>query len=607
MYNTRKITDDLTWIGANDRRLALFENVYPLPKGVSYNSYILKDEKTVLLDTVDMSVCSQFLENLEYELEGRNLDYIIVNHMEPDHASVLQIIAEKYPTAKIVCNAKTVGMIKQFFNFDIDARAQVVKEGDTLNTGRHTLTFVMAPMVHWPEVMVTYDVTDKILFSADAFGTFGTVSGNLFADEVNFKEEWLEDARRYYTNIVGKYGPQVQTLLKKASGIDIKMICPLHGQVWRNKINWFVEKYQKWSTYEPEEETVLILYGSIYGNTENVAEILATKLANKGVKDIKMYDVSKTHFSYIVAEAFRCSHIVIAAATYNAGIFSNMETVLNELKSHNLQNRTISIIENGTWASTVAKLTKESLSGLKNITYLEPVLTIKSAMKQNQMETLDTLVENITKSIVIRQENTNPMMNISYGLFLAISKDKDNRDCGCIINTVNQITSKPNIIAISVNKKNYTCEVIDSLGKFNISTLTEEAPFSLFKQFGFCSGRDTDKFADCNYSYRTENGLLALNKFSNTTISAKVIDKKEFESNIMFIAEVENAEIISSVPSVTYEYYQKNIKPVERPKEKKVGFVCKICGYIYEGWELPPDFICPLCKHGVEDFEPLQN
>ena len=607
MYNTRKITEDLVWIGSNDRRLALFENVYPIPNGVSYNSYILKDEKTVLLDTVDISVCSQFLENLEYELGERDLDYVIVNHMEPDHAAVLQIIADKYPNAKIVCNAKTVGMIKQFFNFDIESRAHVVKEGDTLNTGRHTLTFVMAPMVHWPEVMVTYDVTDKILFSADAFGTFGALSGSLFADEFNFEEEWLDDARRYYTNIVGKYGPQVQALLKKASNIDIKMICPLHGPVWRNKINWFVEKYQKWSTYEPEEETVLILYGSIYGNTENVAEILATKLANKGVKDIKMYDVSKTHFSYIVAEAFRCSHIVIAASTYNAGIFSNMEIVLNELKSHNLQNRTISIIENGTWASTVAKLTKESLASLKNITYTEPVVTIKSSMKQNQMEVLDNLVENILKTVVVRGKNTNPMMNIGYGLYLATAVDTDNRDCGCIINTLNQITSKPNIIAISVNKKNYTCEVIDKKGKFNISILTEETPFSVFKQFGFCSGRDTDKFADCNYSYRTDNGILALNKFSNTTISAKVIDKKEFDTNIMFIAEVENSEILSDVPSVTYAYYQKNIKPVERPKEHKVGFVCKICGYIYEGWELPPDFICPLCKHGAEDFEPLQN
>ena len=607
MYNTRKITEDLIWIGSNDRRLALFENVYPIPNGVSYNSYILKDEKTVLLDTVDISVCSQFLENLEYELGERELDYIIVNHMEPDHAAVLQIIVDKYPNAKIICNAKTVSMIKQFFNFNVEERAQVVKEGDILNTGRHTLTFVMAPMVHWPEVMVTYDTTDKILFSADAFGTFGALSGSLFADEFNFEEEWLGEARRYYTNIVGKYGPQVQTLLKKASNIDIKMICPLHGPVWRNKINWFVEKYQKWSTYEPEEETVLILYGSIYGNTENVAEILATKLANKGVKDIKMYDVSKTHFSHIVAEAFRCSHIVIASSTYNAGIFSNMETVLRDLKSHNLQNRTIAIIENGTWAPTVAKLTKECFASLKNITYIEPVVTIKSSIKQNQMEILDNLVENILKTIVVRGENTNSMMNIGYGLYLATTVDSDNRDCGCIINTVNQITSKPNIIAISVNKKNYTCEVIDKKGKFNISILTEETPFSLFKQFGFCSGKDNDKFADCNYSYRTNNGILALNKFSNTTISAKVIDKKEFDTHIMFIAEVENSEIISDVPSVTYAYYQKNIKPVERPKEHKVGFVCKICGYIYEGWELPPDFICPLCKHGAEDFEPLQN
>lgn len=605
MYNTRKITDDLVWIGANDRRLALFENVYPIPNGVSYNSYILKDEKTVLLDTVDMSVCSRFLENLEHELNGSPLDYVIVNHMEPDHASVLQIIANKYPNSKIVCNAKTVGMIKQFFDFDIDSRVMIVKEGDTLNTGRHTLTFVMAPMVHWPEVMVTYDVTDKILFSADAFGTFGALSGSIFADEFNFTEEWLDDARRYYTNIVGKYGPQVQALLKKASNIDIKMICPLHGPIWRNKINWFVEKYQKWSTYEPEDNSVLILYGSIYGNTENAVEILATKLADKGIKNIKMYDVSKTHYSYIVSEAFRCSHIVIATVTYNAGIFGNMETVLNEFKSHNLQNRTVAIIENGTWASTVAKLAKETLSGLKNMTFIEPALTLKSTMKETQMEAMDILVNEISNTVVIRHENTNPMMNIGYGLYLANAVDENNRDCGCIINTVNQITSKPNIIAISVNKKNYTCEVIDKTGKFNLSTLTEETPFALFKQFGFSSGREVDKFENCNYTYRTENGVLALNKFSNTTISAKVIDKKEFDSNIMFIAEVEKADIISDVPSATYAYYQKNIKPVERPKEKKVGFVCKICGYVYEGWELPPDFICPLCKHGAEDFEPL--
>ena len=365
MQNTRKITKDLVWIGANDRRLELFENVYPIPKGVSYNSFLLKDEKTVLLDTTDIAVCSQFLENLKYELDGKKLDYIIVNHMEPDHAATLQIVAEKYPEAVVVCNAKSLSMIKNYFDFDIDSRVMVIKEGDTLNTGKHTLTFVMAPMVHWPEAMVTYDVTDKILFSADAFGTFGALSGSIFADEFNFTEEWLDDARRYYTNIVGKYGTQVQALLKKASTIDIKMICPLHGPIWRNKIGWFVEKYQKWSTYEAEEQTVLILYGSIYGHTENAAEIIATKLADKGVKNIKMYDVSKTHYSYLVSEAFRSSHIIIASATYNAGIFSNMETVLTELKAHNLQNRTVAIVENGSWAPNSGKLIKEMLESMK--------------------------------------------------------------------------------------------------------------------------------------------------------------------------------------------------------------------------------------------------
>ena len=377
MQNTRKITEDLVWIGANDRRLELFENVYPIPKGVSYNSFILKDEKTVLLDTTDIAVCSQFLENLEYELNGKKLDYIIVNHMEPDHASTLQIVAEKYPEATVVCNAKSLTMIKNYFDFDIDSRVMVIKEGDTLNTGKHTLTFVMAPMVHWPEAMVTYDLTDKILFSADAFGTFGALSGSIFADEFNFTEEWLDEARRYYTNIVGKYGTQVQALLKKAATLDIKMICPLHGPVWRNKIGWFVEKYQKWSTYEAEEQTVLILYGSIYGHTENAAEIIATKLANKGIKNIKMYDVSKTHYSYLVSEAFRCSHIIIASATYNAGIFSNMETVLLELKAHNLLNRTVAIVENGSWAPTSGKLIKEIFSTMKNIEIIEPTLTVK--------------------------------------------------------------------------------------------------------------------------------------------------------------------------------------------------------------------------------------
>ena len=386
MHCTKKITEDLLWIGANDRHLSLFENVYPIEKGVSYNAYLLNDEKTVLFDTVDKNVSIQFFENLKYALNGRKLDYIIVNHMEPDHAATLQDTAEKYPEAKIICNQKTLTMIKQFFDFDIDSRVQVIKEGDTVNTGKHTFTFVMAPMVHWPEAMVTYDITDKVLFSADAFGTFGAISGNIFADEVNFETEWLDEARRYYTNIVGKYGMQVQALLKKAANIEIGMICPLHGPVWRKNINWFIDKYQKWSTYTPEINSVLVLSGSIYGHTENAAEILASKLADKGIKDIKLYDVSRVHPSVIVAEAFKYSHIVIASSTYNAGVFTPMETVLLDLKAHNLQNRTAAIMYNGTWAPFNESVVRDLLQSMKNTTVLDKVIKLTSALKENQEE-----------------------------------------------------------------------------------------------------------------------------------------------------------------------------------------------------------------------------
>ncbi len=376
MYNTKKINNDFTYIGVSDRRLALFENVFPIERGVSYNSYLLKDEKTVLLDTVDNSVLERFLENLKFELGERQLDYIVVNHMEPDHAGTLQAIIQRYPDAKIVSNAKASVMMKQYFDFNVDEKLYLVKEGDILETGNHQLTFVMAPMVHWPEVMVTYDLTDKILFSADAFGTFGALNGNIFADEVNFEGEWLNDARRYYTNIVGKYGVQVQSLLKKASGLEINMICPLHGPIWRENLGWFIDKYQKWSTYEPEEQAVLLLYGSIYGHTENTVEIIASKLADKGIKNIKIYDVSKTHFSEIVAEAFRCSHLVVASATYNCGIFSNMETVLSELKSHGLKNRKIAIVENGSWAPMAGGLISKFFEEMKDMEIIKPLIIL---------------------------------------------------------------------------------------------------------------------------------------------------------------------------------------------------------------------------------------
>lgn len=399
MYCVKSIKDDLFWVGGSDRRLALFENDYPIPRGVSYNSYILLDEKTVLFDTIDRALTEQFFENMEHVLDGRVLDYVVVNHMEPDHCSTLGEIVRRYPDVKVVCNAKTVPIIKQFYNFDIDSRVEIVKEKDTFNTGKHTFTFVMAPMVHWPEVMVTYDMTDKILYSADAFGTFGAMNGNLFADEVNFEREWLDDARRYYTNIVGKYGPSVQALLKKAADLDIQMICPLHGPVWRENIGWYIEKYQTWSSYAPEEKAIMIAYGSIYGNTENAAEILACKLADLGVKNIQMYDVSVTHPSVIISEAFRCSNLVFASSTYNGGIFNNMEHLLMDLKAHNLQNRTVAIIENGSWGVMSGKLMAEIIGGMKNMNILEQKVTLKSSLKENQMAELEQLAEAIVASM----------------------------------------------------------------------------------------------------------------------------------------------------------------------------------------------------------------
>ena len=399
MYNVMQINDDVTYVGASDRKLALFEAVYPLVNGVSYNSYLVNDEKTVLLDTVDRSVSGVFFENIAHVLDGRKLDYVIVNHMEPDHAATLGELVLRYPEVKIVSNAKVVAMIKQFFDFDVDARVEVVAEGDTFSTGKHTFTFAMAPMVHWPEVMVTFDTTDGILYSADAFGTFGALAGNVFADEVDFENKWLDEARRYYTNIVGKYGPQVQMALKKALALDIKMICTLHGPIWRENIAWFVDKYNKWSTYTPEDNTVLIAYASIYGGTENAANILASELAKKGIKNIAMTDVSVTHPSYIISEAFRCSHIVFAAPTYNAGIFTPMETLLLDLAAHNLQNRTVAFIENGSWAPISAKLMGDIVAKMKNMTVLASKATLKSTVKDAQREELKTLASEIAETL----------------------------------------------------------------------------------------------------------------------------------------------------------------------------------------------------------------
>lgn len=612
MYCTRKVTDKITWIGGNDRRIALFENVYPIPTGVSYNSYFVDDEKTAVIDTVDHAVSGVFFENIAHELHGRELDYLIVNHMEPDHAATIQEVVLRYPNVQVVCNKKIADMIRQYFTFAIDDCALIVKEGDTLSTGALTFTFVMAPMVHWPEVMMTYETTNQILFSADAFGTFGALNGHLFADEVDFDRDYMDEARRYYTNIVGKYGTQVQAILKKAASIPIKMICPLHGFVWRKNLGDFIEKYLLWSSYTPEEDGVLIAYASVYGNTENVAGILACKLAEAG-KKVQMYDVSATHASYIVAEAFRYSHIVFASTTYNAGVFVNMENLLHDIANHNLQNRTIAFVENGSWAPTAAGLMAKILAPCKNMTYLETGLTVRSSLKEIQMETVDRLVQEIVASMPTpavpaasnKLVEPNALFKLSYGLFILTARDED-RDNGCIINTVMQLTDNPKRILIGVNKGNFTHDMIAKTGVFNVSVLTTETSFEVFQYYGFQSGRDVNKFAEKDGLDRTENGVAYLPGFANAVISAKVVSAADYDTHTLFVAEVTEAKVLSNVPSVTYTYYFDHIKPKPQPVQaEKKGFVCKICGYVYEGDTLPADFICPLCKHGADDFEPI--
>ena len=617
MHCVKKIQDDLYWVGASDRRLALFENVYPIPEGVSYNAYVLLDEKTVLLDTVDLSVSRQFFENLEFVLNGRTLDYIIVDHMEPDHAATLQETVRRYPEAKVVCNAKTVAMIRNYFTFDMDARAVVVKEMDTLCTGRHTFAFVMAPMVHWPEVMVSYDVTTKTLFSADAFGTFGALNGNLFADEVEFRTEKLAEARRYYTNIVGKYGTQVQALLKKAATIEIETICPLHGPVWRRDIAWFVDKYVHWATYQPEEQAVVIAYASVYGGTENAANILASLLADRGAHNVKLYDVSVTHPSYIVSECFRASHLVFLSTTYNAGMFVNMETLVHDIVAHNLQNRTIALVENGSWAPTAGGLMRAEFQKLKNCTILDEGCTIRSSVKGEQVEQLTAIADALCQTLIPAHASfeepapnapavvePNAMFKLSYGLFVLTARD-GSRDNGCIINTVTQLTDSPKRISIAVNKQNLTHDMVLKTGVFNVSILSESAPFAIFKHYGFQSGREVDKFAGVPALARAQNGVYYLPDSTNAFLSGKVTQTIDLGTHTLFIADVTEARVLSDVPSMTYAYYFENVKPKPAALQKQTGWVCRICGYVYEGEELPPDFICPLCKHGAEDFEKL--
>ena len=619
MHCVREITNDLTWVGANDRRLAMFEGVYSVPYGVSYNSYLLTDEKTVLFDTVDKAVRERFLENIAFVLGDRTLDYIIVQHLEPDHSAVLRELTTIYPNMKIVCNAKAQTLIEQFFDFDISAYVEIVKENDTLKTGSHELHFVMAPMVHWPEVMVTYDSTSKTLFSADAFGSFGALNGALFADEVDFARDYMDEARRYYANIVGKYGNQVTALLKKASNLEIGMICPLHGFVWRKDFYEIISKYILWGEYDPEDYGIMIAYASVYGNTENAAEILSCKLREKGLKTV-MFDVSVTPASEIISASFKWSHLVFASTTYNAGIFVAMEAFINDLAAHNIQNRTVAIIENGSWAPTSGGLIRETMEKCKDITILDATVSLKSSVKAEQLTEIDKLADMIYESFprsvlgaaASAQEESencidpNTMFKLSYGLFVLTARDGD-KDNGCIINTVTQITATPIRISIAVIKANYTHDMIMKTGEFNISILSESVPFGVFQQFGFVSGKNTDKFAESAYNDRTNNGIRYIPEHSNGVISAKVIESVDYATHTVFFADVTQSFTLSAEKSVTYQYYFDNIKPKPQPpKGDKKGYVCKICGYVYEGDDLPEDFICPLCKHGADDFEKIQ-
>jgi len=624
MYCTKKIKDDLFWVGANDRRLAMFEGVYSVAGGVSYNSYLLLDEKTVLFDTSDKAVQQRFLENVEFTLQGRQLDYLVVQHMEPDHSSSLKELIMRFPSVKIVCSEKTLTFIKQFFdlNYNFEKDAVIVKENDTLNTGKHTYKFIMAPMVHWPEVMVTYDEADKILFSADAFGTFGALNGAIFSDEVDIEKDYMDEYRRYYANIAGKYGDQVQSLLQKASALSIEMICPLHGFVWRNNLSAIINKYSLWSSYQPEEKGVMIAYASVYGNTENAAEILSCRLRDKGIKTV-MYDVSVTPASEIIAAVFRWSHLVFASTTYNAGIFISMEDLINDLVAHNIQNRAAAVIENGSWAAASGELIREKLRQCKNIKILDKTLSLKSSLKKPQITEIDAITEAIAADFpqaVLPEANAkdnakpasidlNAMFKFSYGLFVLTARDGSASagamDNGCIINTAIQVTASPLRISIAVNKANYTHDMIIKTGAFNISILSESAPFSLFQQFGFSSGKTTDKFLNCAYNNRAANGIRYISEHANCMISGKVIDSYDYGSHTIFIADVTESIVLSNEKSVTYQYYFDNIKPKPQPpKDAKKGYVCKICGYVHEG-DLPDDFVCPLCKHGAEDFEPL--
>ena len=594
------ITNDIKYIGVNDHSIDLFEGQYVVPNGMSYNSYAIIDDKIAIMDTVDALFTHEWLDNIQNALGSRTPDYLIIQHMEPDHSANIANFVKAYPNVKIVSSSKAFAMMRGFFGTDFTDKQIVVGEGDTLSLGKHTLTFVTAPMVHWPEVIVTYDSYDKVLFSADGFGKFGALDAD---------EDWACEARRYYIGIVGKYGVQVQNLLKKASSLDIQIICPLHGPVLKENLGYYLGLYNTWSSYQPEEEGIVIAYTSVYGNTKRAVMLLADMLRANGCPKVVVNDLARCDMHEAIEDAFRYSKLVLATTTYNAEIFPFMREFITHLTERNFSNRTVAFIENGSWAPMATKVMRSMLEKSKNLSYCENGVKIMSALNEESSAQLKALADELCKEYLAMKSDTankndlNALFNIGYGLYVVTSND-GKKDNGLIVNTITQVTNTPNKIAVTINKENYSHHVIKQTGIMNINCLSTEAPFAVFEKFGFTSGRNTNKFENCE-PIRSDNGLVVLPRYINSFISLKVEQYIDLDTHGMFICSITEARVISDKESMTYSYYHENVKPKPQTEGKK-GYVCKICGYIYEGDSLPEDFICPLCKHGVADFEEIK-
>ena len=592
------ITNDIRYIGVNDHAVDLFEGQYPVPNGIAYNSYVILDEKIAVMDTVDQNFTHQWLDKLTAVLAGRKPDFLVVQHMEPDHAANVDKFLSLYPEATVVASSKAFGMMKGFFGTDYADRRLIVGEGDTLSLGKHTLTFVTAPMVHWPEVIVTYDSYDKVLFSADGFGKFGAL---------DVEEPWEDEARRYFIGIVGKYGAQVQALLKKAATLDIQMICPLHGPVLKENLGHYLNLYDIWSSYRVESEGVVIAYTSVYGNTRTAVELLAQRLKEKGAPKVVVHDLARCDMAEAVADAFRYGKLVLATTTYNADIFPFMKTYLHALTERNFQGRTVGLIENGSWAPMAAKIMKNILAESKDLRYTDTTVRIRAALNDESRQQIEALADELCVEYLARMEETNKqdmtaLFNIGYGLYVVTSRD-EGRDNGLIVNTVTQVTNTPNRVAVTINKQNYSHHIIRKTGVMNVNCLDVTAPFSLFENFGFQSGRTVDKFAGIE-ELRSDNGLRFLPGHINSFLSLQVERYVDLGTHGMFVCAVTEARTCGSRETMTYTHYQNHVKPKPQTEGKK-GFVCKVCGWVYEGDELPADIVCPLCKHGAADFEAI--